>query len=416
MKKDLQTLINHNNKINNSSDKNKVDINLLFFYEPYHNFDWQFYINYYNDLKKEGIDNENKAKEHWKKHGITENRFKSQYHYDLYNNYDWKEYYYNNLDLIDYNINNELIDKDILYNNVLNQKHITLKLIDHWIIYGTKQNRKLYEKDKFITILEFSNDIFTQMFQYSFLLNISIKNNIKIKIKNFDKNKINIFDIFNISHEKIDENELQNEFISINEQKFNYSLSLTYLQNKKQYINYNGYFMSYKYFQDINENILKIFGFKDNIKNEVKSYIDSLKMNNNNCKIIAITLNIKSGINNEFINNALEYIDNLNKSNENIIIIIYNDYTLIKDKLRIGRRIKYITPFNDDILNLCLLTLSDYLIISDTTLSWWGGYLNKNIDKKIFIENIDNNKEYFFNFIIKNKYRYDIIPNDWIQL
>ena len=56
IKKDIQTLINHNNKINNSSDKRNFYINLSFLYEPFHNFDWQFYINYYDYLKKEGID------------------------------------------------------------------------------------------------------------------------------------------------------------------------------------------------------------------------------------------------------------------------------------------------------------------------------------------------------------------------
>ena len=32
-------------------------------------FDWKFYLDKYNDLKKAGIDTKEKAKKHWEKYG-----------------------------------------------------------------------------------------------------------------------------------------------------------------------------------------------------------------------------------------------------------------------------------------------------------------------------------------------------------
>ncbi len=37
-------------------------------------FDWEYYINLYEDLRKAGILNEDKAKRHWIKFGMKENR------------------------------------------------------------------------------------------------------------------------------------------------------------------------------------------------------------------------------------------------------------------------------------------------------------------------------------------------------
>ena len=38
-------------------------------------FDWQFYINFYNDLKQKGIKTESQARGHYKLHGKKEGRF-----------------------------------------------------------------------------------------------------------------------------------------------------------------------------------------------------------------------------------------------------------------------------------------------------------------------------------------------------
>ena len=58
-------------------------------------FDWEFYINKYRDLKKAGIDNEEKALEHWKSHGKKEERIFT----DIPIFFSWLEYLNQNKDL-----------------------------------------------------------------------------------------------------------------------------------------------------------------------------------------------------------------------------------------------------------------------------------------------------------------------------
>jgi len=44
------------------------------FYEKYPNFDWKFYVNIYDDLRKAGLNNEKKAIEHFTNYGCREKR------------------------------------------------------------------------------------------------------------------------------------------------------------------------------------------------------------------------------------------------------------------------------------------------------------------------------------------------------
>ena len=62
-------------------------------------FDYLFYINYYEDLKKNNINNFNKALKHYTTNGINENRYYSKEHSKIFNENSWILYRRNNLDL-----------------------------------------------------------------------------------------------------------------------------------------------------------------------------------------------------------------------------------------------------------------------------------------------------------------------------
>jgi len=80
------------------------------------NFDWKFYINYYKDLKDNGIDNEEKAYEHWLRNGKNEKRY-------INNEFDWLFYINYNKDLEKIEVNNEE------------------KANQHWINFGIFEER-----------------------------------------------------------------------------------------------------------------------------------------------------------------------------------------------------------------------------------------------------------------------------------
>jgi hypothetical protein len=79
-------------------------------------FDWIFYVNYYKDLNKNGIDTEERALEHWLNFGKKEKRYPND-------KFDWLFYINYNKDLKLLNINTEE------------------KAYEHWINFGLYEDR-----------------------------------------------------------------------------------------------------------------------------------------------------------------------------------------------------------------------------------------------------------------------------------
>ena len=138
------------------------------------NFDWEKYLNYYDDLKIIEYNKES-AINHWVNNGKDENRiFFLKNDIYLYNDFDWEKYlyYYNDIKNID---------------NIINVKELA---INHWINNGYIENR-IYFKKEYTKCLNLDN-IFNNVYI------ISVKN-IKphqiinyLDIKYFDKkNSIN---------------------------------------------------------------------------------------------------------------------------------------------------------------------------------------------------------------------------------
>jgi hypothetical protein len=102
-------------------DKNKnknYDVHLFDnnFYTDYNNFDWEFYILLYDDLKNHHFNSKKKAYFHYMIFGKVENRIidkNIEYKYKFndniykvnYNNFNWESYVNNNNDIL--NINNK---------------------------------------------------------------------------------------------------------------------------------------------------------------------------------------------------------------------------------------------------------------------------------------------------------------------
>lgn len=69
----------------------------------------------------------------------------------------------------------------------------------------------------------------------------------------------------------------------------------------------------------------------------------------------------------------------------------------------------YYSDFYDEMKDFCLLTSCDHNINTNSTFSWWASYLNKNINKKIYVPSEWYTKE--ADCDIK-----DLIPEKWIKI
>lgn len=166
-----------------------------------------------------------------------------------------------------------------------------------------------------------------------------------------------------------------------------------------------GYYQSEKYFIDYKSDILKEFTFKRNILNEAKEIINSIK----DKEIIAV--HVRRGdniINPNFPVISMEYIQealSLFTDKEYNFLIISDDISYCKEVFPEG------VMFSDglnDLVDLCLMSLADHNIISNSSFSWWGAYLNSNPNKKIIAPS-----NWFKDKNINLK---DLFPQNWIIL
>jgi len=166
-----------------------------------------------------------------------------------------------------------------------------------------------------------------------------------------------------------------------------------------------GYFQSEKYFIDYKEDILKELTFKTEILSEAKKIIKSF----NNQEIVAV--HIRRGdniINPVFPLISLEYIQKaLNEFNdkEYNFIIISDDISYCKEIFSEDNNIRF-SDSKNDFVDLCLMSLVDHNIISNSSFSWWGAYLNNNSNKKVIVPS-----NWFKD---KSTNTNDLIPKEWI--
>jgi GR25 family glycosyltransferase involved in LPS biosynthesis len=247
-----------------------------------------------------------------------------------------------------------------------------------------KQDFVLEKKDKFV------NDFITRDSYWNSLF-LELKDNLKENIGNYN---------FNLIEEK----------------QFNYKK--IEIPNYNNYLLY-GYFQSYKYFDKYADEIFKKLNFH-NYKLEIgKKY--SYDFDN------TISLHFRFGDyiklqNTHPLMTSVYYINSLQtimrcKENKNLKVLYFCEESDIKYVNVILREIINVFPNLElmkvksemkDWEQLLLMSLCKYNIIANSSFSWWGAYLNTNINKivcfpdKWFGKNISHDTS-------------DLCPPEWIK-
>lgn len=163
-----------------------------------------------------------------------------------------------------------------------------------------------------------------------------------------------------------------NSFIHYHEPKFSYN-KLPELDN----ICLFGYFQSEKYFGKYKNEIISLFSFDEIIKREVLSFIEKIK---NDKKITVI--HVRRG---DYMNlpdfhapcNIAYYTSAMGKIGDSSFIFVSDDINWCKENFKIDN--VFFSDFNSEIHDLFLMTQCDNIIMSNSSFSWWGVYMN---DKK----------------------------------
>lgn len=177
------------------------------------------------------------------------------------------------------------------------------------------------------------------------------------------------------------------------EPKFSYS-EIPYTPN----LLLNGYFQSEKYFVNHKDLILNLFELPYNlVEKPIKS---------------STSVHIRRG---DYLKlNDYHHVLDLEYYHKSIELIGEGDFIFFSDDMEwvrknfIGDNFYY-SQYDNEILDLTLMSICDNNIIANSSFSWWGAYLNKNINKKVI-----SPSRWFGKMGPKDIQ--DIIPENWIKL
>tara|TARA_R110002167_G_scaffold79374_6_gene219069 strand:+ start:347 stop:1243 length:897 start_codon:yes stop_codon:yes gene_type:complete len=242
-----------------------------------------------------------------------------------------------------------------------------------------------------------------QMFQYATLYSIAKKNNYDFAIPSdnlnvidssynpvIDKNDymyLQLFECFNVTGKTLKSSDIN--YNKIFDHGKNYAKYSPEVFNISDGTNIKGFFQSYKYFQEFEEDIKKEFMFKSEIEKKVFEYFEKLKLKYN---VDTITgLHIRLGdvkhekgdrlvfLNKNYYQKCMKQFDN----DRNLFIIFTDDIEWCLQNIKSDKMVisDYSSYEENDIkfeyLDLCAMTHCDNLIMACSSYSWWGAWLNK---------------------------------------
>jgi hypothetical protein len=290
-------------------------------------------------------------------------------------------------------------------------------------------------------IVKLMGGLGNQMFQYAFGRYLSLKNNSPIYIQadfltneEFSNNSLFTnreyqLDGYKISGILIGRKKIKRFLGSKNKiphirrktlfikERDNYGFQNEYLKLKGN-IYLEGYWQSEKYFKEIESILYEEYILKKKLTG--KNLETSKIIQDSEC---SVSIHIRRG---DYISNpifsevlgacSMQYyqkaIEFLRSKNLNIVFFIFSDeIDWAKSNLDFITEKKVFVDQNDDgscYEDMRLMSLCQHNIIANSSFSWWGAWLNRNISKIVIAP-----KKWYNDRSIKNP---DLIPESWIKL
>jgi hypothetical protein len=177
----------------------------------------------------------------------------------------------------------------------------------------------------------------------------------------------------------------------------------------------NGYFQSEFYFSKLKNNVRSLFEFKDIYIEKWNHYMSK---NKKHSRLIAIHIRLSDFKNLGHLNLGGDnlvlscdyYLNILKKENrdDTLIMILSDEPNTVREWFQNYNNI--VISEEESIIDLITLTKADVCILSHSTFSWWGAWLNNKPDKKIYVP------KYFLGYKIQKEIPQNIIPANWIQV
>jgi len=182
------------------------------------------------------------------------------------------------------------------------------------------------------------------------------------------------------------------EFYKISEESFNYKP----LESLNENIILDGYFQSYKYFNDYQNEIKDLFSF------EVDSTYDPKEK---------VSVHIRRGnytqLSQHHYNLSISYYLNaIEKFPDHNFLVFSDDIKWCKEQF-LGSKFTFVEE-TTDVEDLYLMSQCEHNITANSTFSWWGAFLNQNPNKTVI------HPDKWFGPVNSNISTKDLFPKDWI--
>jgi hypothetical protein len=251
-----------------------------------------------------------------------------------------------------------------------------------------------------------------QMFQWAFGRNLSIKYNRELLIDksfyNYQGELVRYFSLNKFSLNCVEINQSNINKFKSNTVKVlsdpNYFVDYILSENENYFL--DGYWQSEKFFSENEDIILKDFEYNstkiENISNEIDFKNNSV-----------VSIHVRRG---DYVDadgmyplqpisyykNTIDLIGNYDK-----LLIFSDDISWCENNFNFDNMI--FSRGLDNVEDLTLMSMCNHNIIANSSFSWWGAKLNKNVDKKV----IAPSNWYGPKMNIETK---DLIPDKWIKI
>jgi hypothetical protein len=175
----------------------------------------------------------------------------------------------------------------------------------------------------------------------------------------------------------------------------------------------DGFWQNEMYFIDIRREICRDFTPKEELSSQSKLYLKKIKK----CNSVSIHVRRGDYVSNTHTNNvhgvcslsyykkAIKYIKS--KEQKVVFFIFSDDINWCKDNFKFIEDKCFIDNSNSAIEDLELMKNCNHNIIANSSFSWWGGWLNLNLDKIVISPK---------NWIVENPRGYKWACEGWVQV
>jgi len=257
------------------------------------------------------------------------------------------------------------------------------------------------------------------MFQYSALLGIADKTKLN-PVYDFKKKgtMCTLHDVFPLSKVEDVEHHIQVHSVKkiIKEPFFHFSEDMFSVEDN---VGLNGYFQSEKYFKHIEDVIRSEFKFSDDVENSCIENLKGAKEQSKSESIVGVHIRLgdyqklehiyvpllKTG----YYNNAINFI-NTNVKGDKTYLVFSDNIEMCQQIFKGSDNFIFASGGSPE-QDMCMMSKCDHNIIANSSFSWWGGWLNKNKDKKVIAP---------INWFVPNekdvKDTKDLYCEDWIKV